>query len=38
MKIYLRDLGFSKYELYSMNAVLPVIIFTITNTIITIKL
>ena len=38
MKIYLRDLGLSKYVLYSMNAVLPVIIFTITNKITIIKL
>ena len=34
MKIYLGELGFSKYESYSMNDFLPVIVFTITNIII----
>ena len=38
MKTYLRNLGFSKYEINSMNAVLPVIIYAIMNNIIIIKL
>ena len=38
MKTYLRDLGLSKYEINSMNAVLPVITYAIMNNIIIINL